>query len=486
MILRSDQSLGRLVVAALWTLIPALTALPPARAADDLTEAYREPAGRILGAALTDEEGWRKASHLTQRIGHRLSGSPSLQAAIDWAFEEMQAEGLDKVWRQPVKVPHWVRGHESATLLEPIERPLDILGLGRSVGTPEGGITAPVVVVDSFEDLEARGREQVAGKIVLYAVPWMGYGKNREYRGKGASRAAALGAVAALIRSATPTSLYTPHTGGLRYDEDSPQIPAAAVTIEDAAWLRALAEAGEPIVVHLEMEAQTLPDADSANVIAEITGSELPDEVVVIGGHYDSWDVGQGAHDDGVACIAAWHALTLLKQLGLQPRRTLRVVLWTAEEIGGDGGRAYRDWVGDDIGDHVAAIEMDGGVERPVGFGLSLGNPWSEAEEEEPDDEAIRTAAVDRLRQIGRLLEAIEAGEISDGGGGADIAPLMRDGVPGMALKTVGEHYFDWHHTRADTLDKIDPQNFRRAVAMFAVMGYVLADMPDRLTDPVR
>jgi len=160
--------------------------------------------------------------------------------------------------------------------------------------------------------------------------------------------------------------------------------------------------------------------------------------------------------------------------------------MWTAEEIGGDGSRAYREWVGDDIGNHVAAIEMDGGMERPTGFGLGLGNPWPEEGEESPVDEAVRAAAFGRLRQIGHLLDGIEAGEITEGGGGADIAPLMRDGVPGMALHTVGEHYFDWHHTRADTLDKIDPQNFRRAVAMFAIMGYVLADMPDRLTDPAQ
>jgi len=287
-----------LPVLALAVTLSVAVVSPPARAADDLAEAYREPAGRILGAALTDEEGWRKAAHLTQVIGHRLSGSPGLQAAIDWAAAGMQAEGLDKVWRQPVKVPHWVRGEESAALVTPVERPLEILGLGRSVGTPAGGITAPVLVVDSFEDLEARGREQVEGKIVLYAVPWMGYGKTREYRGKGASRAA-------------PTSLYTPHTGGMRYADDVPQIPTAAVTVEDAAWIRSLAATGQSVEIHLEMGAKTLPDADSANVIAEITGSEFPDEVVVIGGHYDSWDVGQGAHDDGVACIAAWHALTM-------------------------------------------------------------------------------------------------------------------------------------------------------------------------------
>jgi carboxypeptidase Q len=214
------------------------------------------------------------------------------------------------------------------------------------------------------------------------------------------------------------------------------------------------------------MEAEMLADAESANVIAEIRGSELPDEVVVMGGHYDSWDVGQGAHDDGAACMAAWQALTLIKQLGLRPRRTLRVVLWTNEENGLRGGNGYRDAIGDAVGDHVAAIEMDGGNERPVGFGVTAGD------EEE---------AVARLAQIGRLLEGIEAGEVTAGGGGADIGPLMQDGVPGLALRTVGDHYFDWHHTNADTIDKIAKVDFQKAVAMLAVMGYALADMPERL-----
>ncbi len=444
------------------------------RAQSSLADDYREAAGRVIGAAMTDVEGFEKLEHLTIDIGHRLSGSSGLERAIDWAFERMEREGL-QVRRLPVKVPHWVRGEESARLVAPVERALPILGLGLSVGTPEGGITAPVVAVTSFEELEALGREKVEGKIVLYAVPWMGYGRTVRYRSAGASRAAALGAVAALVRSATGRSLSTPHTGALRYDETLPKIPAAAVTVEDAEWMRLAIEHGQDVRVQLSMSARMLPDADSFNLVAEIRGRELPDEVVVMGGHFDSWDVGQGAHDDGAACMAAWHALTLVHRLGLRPRRTLRVVLWTNEENGLRGGRAYREWVGDRIDSHVAAIEMDGGAERPIGFGVGLRTGEGDG------SDAAYERALELLAPIGSLLDGIDAGIMRRGGGGADIGPLMNDGVPGLALRTVGEHYFDWHHSQADTFDKVDLQDFRRAVAMLGVVGYVLADMPGTL-----
>ncbi|MDX1392774.1 MAG: M20/M25/M40 family metallo-hydrolase [Gemmatimonadota bacterium] len=446
--------------------MPAGQTTPPG--AGPITEAYREPAGRMIGAALTDEEGWEKLTHLTTRIGHRLSGSSGLERAIAWADEAMRAEGLD-VTLQPVMVPHWVRGEEYARVVAPVTRRLSILGLGNSVGTGGEPIEAPVVVVGSFEELERLGRSAVEGRIVLFAVEWEGYGRTVQYRSGGASAAARLGAVAALVRSATGNSLYTPHTGAMNYAEDAPRIPAAAVTVEDAAWMRRMAEAGETVTVRLYMEAEMLPDAQSYNVIAEIPGSEAPDEVVVMGGHYDSWDVGQGAHDDGAACIAAWHALTIIKRLGLVPRRTLRVVLWTNEENGLRGGNAYRDWVGDDVAKHVAAIEMDGGNERPVGYGVTVEGDGQER-------------ALGLARQIGALLDGVDGGLIEGGGGGADIGPLMRAGVPGLGFRTVGEHYFDWHHTDADTIDKIEKTDFRKAVAMLAVMGFVLADMPETLS----
>jgi hypothetical protein len=440
-----------------------------------LTDAYRETADRILEATMSDSEGFEKLTYLTTFIGNRLSGSTSLERAIEWAYEGMQKDGLANVRKLPVDVPHWVRGRESARVVSPFEKKMAILGLGGSVATPGGTVTAPVVAVRSFEELAALGRERIEGRIVLFAVPWMGYGETVRYRSSGASRAADLGAVAALVRSATGASLYTPHTGGLRYDEGSPRIPAAAVTVEDAEWMARLAAAGQEIRVELSMEARMLPDAPSFNLVAEIEGKERPEEVVVMGGHFDSWDVGQGAHDDGAACIAAWQALTVLKRLGLVPRRTLRVVLWTNEENGLRGARAYREFLGDGVSGHVAAIEMDGGAERPIGFGLGLRSGTGDAADA-PYEEALSL-----LRPIGALLSSLEASEMTRGGGGADIGPLMAEGVPGLGLRTSGEHYFDWHHTEADTLDKVDPDNFRRAMSLLAVTGFVLADMPGQL-----
>lgn len=459
-------TLLRFVLAALLLLGASLSA--PVLGQTSLTDDYREEAGRILGAALTDERGWEKLTHLTTVIGHRLSGSAGLEEAIDWAAEGMQSEGL-VMRKEPVMVPHWVRGEESLHVVSPKPRKLDMLGLGNSIGTPEGGITAPVVVARDFEELETLGREGVEGKIVVFAVEWRGYGPTVQYRSAGPSRAAKLGAAAALVRSATGASLATPHTGALTYTEGD-EIPAAAITVEDSLWFLRMAAAGEEVVVRLDMDAEMLPDAQSYNLVAEIPGSELPEEVVVMGGHYDSWDVGQGAHDDGAACIAAWHALALIHELGLEPRRTLRVVLWTNEENGLRGGVAYRESVGDAVSKHVAAIEMDGGNERPVGIGATISSRIGEPE-----------SAYVLLEQIGVLLQGIRAGEVSRRGGGADIGPLMREGVPGIALRTVGEHYFDWHHTNADTLDKIDPIDFRKAMAVLGVYGYVLADMPGTL-----
>ena len=301
---------------------------------------------------------------------------------------------------------------------------------------------------------------------MLYNAPWEGYGRTVAYRHGGASRAAALGAVAVLVRSVTPVSLQSPHTGAMEYEGSSPKIPAAAVTIEDATLIQRLTDSGVNVTVHLMMEAKTLPDADSANVIGEIPGRELPKEIVVIGGHIDSWDVGAGAQDDGSGIITCLQAAALIKKLGLQPRRTLRVVFWTNEENGGAGGKAYREWAGDTVKNHVAAIEMDGGAEKPLGFGISAGNNTA--------------SALAHIKDIGKLLERIDAGGIEAGGGGADIGPIMHDGVPGLGVRTVGTHYFDWHHTRADTTDKVKLEDFRLNIASMAVMAYILADMPER------
>jgi hypothetical protein len=304
----------------------------------------------------------------------------------------------------------------------------------------------------------------VRGKIVVYNNPYQGYGTSVAYRSSGPSRAAALGAVAALVRSVTPLAMQIPHTGALNYAPDQPKIPAAALSPEDAAMLTTLWRGGTPARVHLQMSERMEADADSADVIGEIPGREHPEEVVVIGGHIDSWDVGQGAQDDGGSIMACLQALAIMKKLNLQPRRTIRVVFWTNEENGGRGGTGYRAWAGDEVKNHVAAIEMDGGAEAPRGYGAG-----------------VDAASLAMLKQVGKLLERVGAGSVTPGGEGADITPLVRAGVPGLSELTVGTHYFDWHHTEADTLDKVDPQDFRKNVASLAVMSYVLADMPGRL-----
>ncbi len=430
------------------------------------------PQGDILGAALSDQQGWRRLEHLCYHIGPRLCGSEALSRAVEWAAQLLRDDGQENVQLQPVKVPHWVRGEERCVEVLPAGRELRILGLGGSVGTPRGGVEAELVAVSGFDELERLPRSAVEGKIVLYNAPFVSYGETVAYRFSGASRAAKLGAVATLVRSVTLYSLSTPHTGSLGYTTGDPRIPAAAVTVESAERLAALYRDGVRIRIHLEMGARTLPDADSFNVLGEIRGRELPEEIVVFGGHIDSWDVGQGAHDDGAACIAGIEALRVIRQLGLQPRRTLRLALWTNEESGSRGAHAYREALGDDVARHVAAIEMDDGCERPSGFGLILGG----------SDKATKIRALEQARQIAASLDGIEAGEITSGGGGAvDIAPLVRAGVPGFALHTKGGRYLEWHHADADTLDKVTPSNFHRAIAALGVFCYGLAEMPHRL-----
>jgi carboxypeptidase Q len=429
-----------------------------------LESAYREPSARLIGGALADLRAYHRLAYLCDRIGNRLSGTESLKQAIRWAAAEMKKDGLSNVQTPLVKVPHWVRGKESLQLISPVSRSLPMLGLGTSVGTEGKPIEAEVLVVSSFEELDAKAA-QAKGRIVLYDVPYKSYGETVRFRASGPSRAARHGAVASLVRSVGSASLRTPHTGGLSYTADVPKIPGAAITWEDSMMLRRLFDSGDRVVARLSMEAKMLPNADSANVIGDIPGRERPDEVVVMGGHIDSWDVGQGAHDDGSGCVTAMEAARIILESKLRPRRTIRVCLWTNEENGLAGGRAYRAMVGDSVSKHVAAIEMDGGAEKPRGFDTTLRNPKSLA----------------MVREIGALLKGIGANEVVPGFGGADIGPLVEEGVPGFDLRTVGEHYFDWHHTEADTLDKIQPENLQACVATMAVWSYVLADMPGTL-----
>ena len=431
--------------------------------APDIETTYRDVADQIIDAALADSFAYERLSVLVDKFGHRLSGSENLERALDWILEEMERDGLENVRGEPVMVPHWVRGEESAELVEPWPRRLPRLSLGGSTATPPEGITAEVMAVNSYDALTARANE-ARGKIVLFNVPFTTYGQTVRYRGGGAIAAARVGAVAAILRSVTPVSLQTPHTGAMSYAEGVPRIPYAAITIEDAEMIQRMTERGENVVVRLKISAETLPDVPSRNVMGEVVGSERPEEVVVLGGHIDSWDVGQGAMDDGGGCVAAWEAVRLIQQLGLKPRRTIRVVMWTNEENGLRGGNGYRDAHVGELDKHVLAIESDGGVFKPSGFGFG------------GSDEGYAV-----VREIGKLLERIEAGTIRRGGGGADIGPIMREGVPGMGLNVDGTRYFWYHHTDADTIDKLDPREVALSVAAMAVMAYVVADLPEPL-----
>lgn len=467
-----------------------------------LAAKYKADADKIIQAAMADNDGYAALAYLTDHIGKRLSGSPQLNTAVEWGAELMRKAGLQNVQIQPVMVPHWVRGSESATITYKgeagtITKPLHMIGLGMSVGTPREGITAPVVFVHNFAELDALPDDQVKGKIVVYNPGWHGYGVGSMYRTGGPSRAAAKGAAAVLVRSATGLAMQIPHTGTLRYDPKQPKIPAAAITVEDALLIERLAKEG-PVQVHLQMEAHMEPDVRAGNVIGEIVGSEHPEQVVVLGGHIDSWDVGQGAQDDGSGIMATFEAVSLIHKLGLKPKRTIRIVFWVNEENGGAGGRAYRQWIGDKIGDQVAAIEMDAGAEKPLGIGYgSLGRPRrpappapgaaAAAPAPQPAFDLNALSPEDQqsfayLRDIVSLLAPIGTDTVSPGGGGSDIGPIVADGVPALSPRTVGEHYFDWHHTEADTLDKVDPDSFKRNTAMLSVVAYVLADMDGRLT----
>jgi len=454
-----------------FAMAMVLVAASPALAADmgqaSINAHYNETAQKLIEAALRDADGLARLQYLCDRIGNRLSGSASLERAIEWSASEMKKAGLENVQTPPVKVPKWIRGKESAVMVAPIEKPLWMIGYGMVPGTPPEGITADVIAVSSPDNLKDLGRENVAGKIVLYIPNADGY---KLATTAGPAAAAAAGAVAVMIRSGI--ALQGPHTMALNWPAGATKIPTAALSVEDAAMIQRLLESHTNVRVRLMMESHQEPDADSNNVMGEIRGREKPEEVVVLGGHIDSWDVGQGAHDDGAGIMSALEAVALIKKLGLQPRRTIRVVFWVAEENGLAGGRAYRAMIGDEIRNHVAAIEDDHGAEKPTGFGFGG-----------QQQQAVFPGAFQRAVEIGELLKGIGANKIEPRGGGGDVRPLSSEGVPGFDVRTVGTRYDEWHHTHGDSFDNITPRDFQLHVASLAVLSYVLADMPERLTE---
>jgi carboxypeptidase Q len=432
---------------------------------------------RLVAAAQGDDQAFRRLTELCDGVGHRLSGSPALDRAIEWARAAFEKDGHENVRLEPVTVKKWVRGDELATLVTPIRQPLAMVGLGGSVGTPRGGLEAEVVVAKDEAGVRALG-PAARGKILLIDAPMppydeeknaSGYGAVVDYRYDGPRLAAEVGAVAFLLRSLTERSLHTPHTGATRYEGAPRKVPAAAIATEDADLIHRLYDAGRRPVVRLKMGARDAGTAPSANVVAELRGRELPDEIVVIGAHLDSWDVGQGAHDDGAGVVMVIEALRHLRALGTPPRRTIRAVLWTNEENGLAGAMAYAQAHAAELPNHFTAIETDMGAFAPLGFGIEM------------VDEAKQAAAAERLTALMPALQPLGATRVFPGSSGADIIPLKRAGVPGMMLVVDERHYFDFHHSPADTLDKVDPAVLARGVAAMAVMAWTLAEAPGRL-----
>ncbi len=417
------------------------------------------PAAEKLTSILRDGDSlWNEVAFFADHFPKRLSGTPILEKGIDWLIQRFTAEGWT-VRTQPVMVPVWVRGKEWCRLVEGgYPHAMPMLGLGGSIGTGGAPLRAEIFVVRSFQEL-AENQHRAVGKIVVWNVPFTSYGETVAYRYRGASAAAAAGAVASLVRSVGPFGMQTPHTGGMGYEEGVPRIPAAAITMEDALLLQRLQDRGEQPVVELYMEAETRADAPSRNVIIELKGTDLANEVVVMGGHIDAWDVGTGAMDDASGCFVAWRALHAIRRAGLTPRRTLRVCFWTNEENGLRGGKAYAEQTADEK--HHAAMEIDGGTFQPTGFSGSL-----------PD------SLLSHVKDVLTLLQPVGATKWENGEGGADTSPLYEKGVPVLELTVDISKYFWYHHTDADTPDKLDPNELNACTYAVAVMAYALATLP--------
>jgi carboxypeptidase Q len=471
---------ARAAIAAVSFAVSSALAGAAAQAPAPPDPALAATLARIRDAAMGSDWSWQRLEELTDRIGPRLSGSPQHAAAITQVASAMRALGAD-VQLQPARVTHWVRGEEHAELTDYPGRPqgltqsLHLTALGGSSATAAGGLTARVIVVHDFEELQGRSSE-VRGNIVLFEARFdqrladngeasAAYLQAGQYRFIGPSTAAALGAAAALVRSVGGADYRLPHTGATVWKDKQAPIPCAALAAEDADLITRLAAQG-PVSMKLLLGAKTLPDADSANVLADWPGSERPDEYVVVSGHLDSWDLATGATDDGVGVMAAAGVIQVLQQLNLHARRSIRFIGWTNEENGGGGHKAYFESVQQHLGTQIAAIESDEGAGRSLGILASV----------TPQSLATLQPVLAALGLIGA-----SALERRDGALGADIEPLQGAGVPGFSPLLDTRHYFDYHHTAADTLDKVDPQNLKSQVATMAVLAYYLAQLPEPL-----
>ncbi len=422
---------------------------------------YNTIAKRIIEQTMNDSLAWNTLAFFCDTFGPRFSGSKSLNDALFWAKDALEKDGFENVRLEKVMVPNWKRNSEEAYVTYPRIKKMNISALGGSVGTDGKFIEAPVLVVSSFEELKEKAA-LVPGKIVVYNYPYKGYGNGVQFRFWGAVRAAELGAVASLIRSVSPIGFDLPHTGMMRYVDTIPKIPHAAITMEDAALLQRFQDRGIVPKIKLMLDCQTLEDTISYNLIAEYRGNSLPNEFVAMGGHSDSWDNTDGAHDDASGCIAPWYAIKSIMELGYRPARTMRLVWWVNEENGVRGGKSYAEQHKHE--QHRVVFEFDSGVFEPTAIGI-LG-----------DDKmvAILKGIEPIIKEISPLFE------VRKGGGGVDIGPMMQLGVPGMSLSTKGQdEYFWYHHSRSDTPEKVDPMILNKCIAVIAVATYIYADIPE-------
>ena len=432
---------------------------------------------KIRDAAMTSDYAWERTADMTDLIGPRLSGSAGAAAAVNQVADAMRKLGA-KVTLQPVKVPHWVRGAETGELVDYKGRPdgitqrVVLTALGGSGATPNEGLVAPVIVVSSFDELKARAAE-VKGRIVLFDVPFdqhmadrglagPAYGQGSNFRTNGPRMAAEMGAAAALVRSVGGANYRLPHTGNTAL-QDGARIPAAAVSVEDAMLMRRLAERG-PLRMRLVLTPKILPDADSFNVIADFPGTDKPDEIVIVSGHLDSWDLATGAHDDAAGVASAMAVFDVLKKLDYRPRRTIRLIAWMNEENGTRGARTYLEAQQANAGSHVGAIESDNGVGRP--FGMRASVPAASTRLFAP----LQAALLPIGAAVFQRQDALSTGDLSG---------LERAGVPSFAPLVDTSAYFDYHHTAADTLDKVDPDNLRRNVAVMTATAWFLANVEE-------
>lgn len=442
----------------------ALLAASLAGAPPLLTDRMRAELSALVTAARATDGAYETTRELLEAAGPRLAGSGGDARAVAWAERALKARGFTNVHTEPVTAKHWERGDEAGELLLPIPLRLSLCALGGSVGTGPEGVEADVVEATSLEAVDALG-ERAKGKIVLIwqvmerSSSGRGYGATVPIRTSGAVRAAKVGAAAVLIRSVGTSNARFPHTGDMRYEEGAPRIPAAALAIPDADLLHDYLARRERVRVRLRLGARLLPDTATANVVGEIPGRERPDEIVVVGGHLDSWDLGMGAVDDGAGCGISIEAARLVGALRQRPRRTIRLVLFANEENGLAGGRAYVAAHAWELARHVAAVEADSGAGRVRGFGWSAGE-----------------SAAPLMAELGAVLAPFGLGEVRKSGGGADISPLRAAGVPQLSPVQDTARYFDVHHTADDTFDKIDREELNTGVATVAALLYTLAE----------